>query len=229
MEKKKLFKILKYIAIIITLLIIILSILVLIKYYVGTPEKVYKSSMYPTLQEGEWVWVNKWFKTTNDIPKRGDLITFPAPNRTELTEYNINVDNPVAFYIDMDPIFKRNSNINFWDEIFKRDEVTYLKRVIALPGEHVEIKEGKVYIDGEILQEEYLQDGIQTNVERKEINKDNIISGYDNFVVPENCIFAMGDNRESSIDCRNFGCIPIEKITGKVTNRIFPLSKFGNI
>ena len=82
-------------------------------------------------------------------------------------------------------------------EIGKR---SYIKRVIALPGEHVEIKDGGVYINGEKLQEDYLQDGIVTDVTGV---------GFSDFTVPENCVFAMGDNRNHSTDCRSFGCIPV--------------------
>ena len=53
--------------------------------------------------------------------------------------------------------------------------------------------------------------------------------GFKDFIVPENCVFAIGDNREGSIDCRNFGCIPMEKIEGKVWIRITPFNKFGKV
>ena len=52
---------------------------------------------------------------------------------------------------------------------------------------------------------------------------------YSDFVVPENCVFAMGDNRTQSTDCRVFGCIPLEKIEGKVWIRFWPLNKFGHV
>ena len=96
---------------------------------------------------------------------------------------------------------------------------SYIKRVIALPGEHVEIKNGKVYINGQELEEDYLQPGIVTDV----------TVGFYDFVVPENYVFAMGDNRNHSTDCRAFGCIPLEKIESKVWIRIWPLNVFGKI
>ena len=69
------------------------------------------------------------------------------------------------------------------------------------------------------IKENYLQDGVQTELKHE--------IGFDDFIVPENCIFAMGDNRAGSIDCRDFGCIPLEKIEGTVWIRIFPFNKFG--
>ena len=97
---------------------------------------------------------------------------------------------------------------------------SYIKRVIALPGEHVEIKGGNVYINEQKLDESYLPSGLVTDV---------VGPGFDDFVVPENCVFAMGDNRSHSTDCRAFGCIPLEKIESKVWIRIWPLNLFGKV
>ena len=52
---------------------------------------------------------------------------------------------------------------------------------------------------------------------------------FTDFTVPENCVFAMGDNRTGSTDCRAFGCIHLKKIEGKVLFRFWPLSKFGGV
>ena len=97
---------------------------------------------------------------------------------------------------------------------------SYIKRVIALPGEHVEIKDEEVYINGEKLEEPYLQDGVVTDV---------VGAGFTDFTVPENCVFAMGDNRNHSTDCRVFGCIPLEKIESTVAIRIWPLNQWGKV
>ena len=52
---------------------------------------------------------------------------------------------------------------------------------------------------------------------------------FSDLVVPENCVFAMGDNRDHSTDCRSFGCIPLEKIGGTVWIRFWPLNLFGKV
>ena len=108
--------------------------------------------------------------------------------------------------------------------ICKRLFRTWKKKLykIALPGEHVEIKNGKVYINGIQLEEKYLQNGIVTDLLGYEY-------GFDDFVVPENCVFAMGDNRNHSTDCRAFGCIPQEEIESVVSIRIWPLEKWGEV
>ena len=100
-------------------------------------------------------------------------------------------------------------------EIGKR---SYIKRVIALPGEHVQIKDDKVYINGEALDEPYLQPGIVTDL---------LGNGFYDFTVPENTVFAMGDNRTHSTDCRAFGCIPLEKIEKYCINTYLAIKCMG--
>ena len=149
------------------------------------------------------------------MPKRGEIITFEEPAKISYTSSEIDLSNPVAKYEKKTGL---KWFVNNFLEIGKR---SYIKRVIALPGEHVVIKDGKVYINNEELQEDYLQENVKTEI-RREI-------GFNDFDVPENCVFAMGDNRDGSIDCRDFGCIPIEKIESKVWIRITPFDKFGKI
>ena len=199
-------------------IIIAIVLAVIFRYFIGTPTIVKMKSMYPTLEEGDRLWINRWARTVKSIPEREDIITFEEPSKLSYTESEIDVNNPIAKYNKKSGL---NWFINNFLEIGKR---SYIKRVIALPGEHVEIKEGKVYINGQELDEDYLIDGVSTTV-----TKNNLEYGYDNFVVPENYIFAMGDNRNNSKDCRNFGCIPLEKVEGIVSARIWPFNKLGKI
>ena len=104
--------------------------------------------------------------------------------------------------------------------VLEVNKTSYIKRVIGLPGDHIEIKDGKVFLNGEELNEPYIQSGVVT---------DNGHGNCTNIIVPENCVFAMGDNRAQSSDCRRFGCIPLDKIERKVWIRIWPLNLFGKI
>ena len=195
-------------------IIIALVLAMLFRYFIGTPTIVKQVSMYPTLVQDERLWLNRWSRTTKTLPERGDIITFEEPAKITYTDSEIDESNPVAQYNDRTGF---DWFIHNFLEIGKR---SYIKRVIALPGEHVEIKDGNVYIDGEELDEPYLQDGIVTDI---------IGTGFDDFIVPENCVFAMGDNRNHSTDCRAFGCIPLEKIESTVAIRIWPLNKWGHV
>lgn len=87
----------------------------------------------------------------------------------------------------------------------------YIKRVIGLPGERVEVRDGKVYINGTPIDEPYI--------------KDAPISPYNASVVPPNHLFVMGDNRNGSRDSRSFGMLPIDLIVGKAMLVYFPFDK----
>lgn len=195
---------------------IALILALIIRYYIGTPTIVKLSSMYPTLQSNQRLILNRWGRTIKKLPERGDIITFQAPSDKMLTENEYDNNNPVAKYED-DPSNWFNKFVFYVLEINKE---SYIKRVIGLPGEHVQIMNGKVYINGTELKESYLQDSVTTQNPKGLLN---------DFVVPEGYIFAMGDNRVASTDCREFGCIPLEKIEGTVWIRFWPFNLFGSI
>ena len=213
MNKTKVKNILEWVACIVIAVVLAL----LFRYYVGTPTVVEGKSMYPTLVPGERLLLNRLARTTKQMPNRYDIITVEAPSKTRYTSSEIDLSNPIAKYEDEpDDLFSK-----FVYYVLETNKESYIKRVIGLPGEHVEIKYGKVYINGKELEEPYLAEHVVTQI------RDN--TGFYDFIVPENCVFAMGDNREDSMDCRDFGCIPIEKIESKVWIRFFPFNKFGGI
>lgn len=212
-NKMKIQNIIEWIICIIIAVILALA----IRYYIITPTVVKKSSMYPTLMENQRLLLSRIIRTTKEIPNRGDIITFEKPSKISYTADEIDKENPIAKYEYIPSNFIKK----FSYYILEIGKESYIKRVIALPGEHVVIKDGKVFINNKELDEKYLQEDVKT-----EINQ-NI--GFDDFIVPQNCIFAMGDNRSGSMDCRDFGCIPLEKIEGTVWIRIFPFNKFGRI
>lgn len=195
-------------------IIIALVLAILFRYFIGTPTIVKQVSMYPTLVQDQRLWLNRWGRTVGKLPERGKIITFEEPAKVTYSNSEIDQNNPVAKYDERTGF---SWFVNNFLEIGKR---SYIKRVIALPGEHVQIKEGKVYINEKELDEPYLQEGVVTDL---------LGQGFDDFVVPENCVFAMGDNRNHSTDCRAFGCIPLEKIESTVSCRIWPLDKWGKV
>lgn len=96
-----------------------------------------------------------------------------------------------------------------------------IKRCMALDNQWVNITEdGDVYVDGEIVEEPY--------IEKKSHGQCDISMPYQ---VPENTIFVLGDNRETSVDSRmsTLGCIDKEEVVGKIVFRVWPLNKFGAI
>lgn len=112
-------------------------------------------------------------------------------------------DRDLFFYVEKDNI-NRGDVIVFYPPYNKtedEDEV-FIKRVIGLPGEHLVIKDSKVYINDTLLTENYLEE------EQFEADID--------ITIPSGEIFAMGDNRNDSKDSRDFGTIKINNVLGTV-------------
>ncbi len=97
----------------------------------------------------------------------------------------------------------------------------YIKRVIAIGGDTVSIIDGKVYLNGNLLKEDYIEEDAYTHV-----------YGQNYWEVPEGHVFVLGDNRRdgASKDSRYFGCVPLESIKGIVNFRYFPFNhRFGRL
>jgi signal peptidase I len=90
-----------------------------------------------------------------------------------------------------------------------------IKRVIGLPGETVEIRQGRVYINGQELDEPYLERSTGGN--------------WGPIIIPPLQVFVLGDNRSFSNDSRAFGVVPIENIVGRAWVSYWPLDKVGEI
>ena len=113
----------------------------------------------------------------------------------------------------LDEISYRFSDIERFDIVVVKEEDEYLiKRVIGLPGETVEYKNDKLYIDGKYVKEDF---------KHKETFDVSTTLGKDEY-------FIMGDNRTNSTDSRVFGPISRDKIMGKTSLTILPISRFGN-
>lgn len=196
-------------------IIIAIVLALLIKFFLGTPTVVKQKSMYPTLHPNDRLIISRWIRTTKKMPERGDIVTFEAPTIEMLDSTNYDASKPVAIYND-EP---KNIFGKFSKYVLEINKVSYIKRVIALPGDYVELKDEKVYINGEELHEDYLDANVKTQP----------MGMLTSFTVPEGYVFCMGDNRPESKDCRSFGCIPQNKIESKVKLRFWPLNKFGGV
>ena len=191
-------------------IVIAVTLALLIRYFIGTPTIVRQTSMFPTLKEGQRLILNRTAKTFHKIPERGEIITFEAPSKKQ------GVLGLKAIY-NREPqgLFEK-----FGYYVLEVGKDSYIKRTIGLPGEKVSIKDGKVYINDEELEEAYLQPNVITEARNPYLTE---------FTVPDGYIFAMGDNRANSTDCREFGCIPIEKVESIVWIRFWPLNLFGKV
>lgn len=161
--------------------------------------------MEPTFVDGERVFIYKLGYYFSE-PKRGDIVI--------LSKFHSEKGLIINTITEAKDMVKNISNM-----IRGEKEVKYIiKRVIGIPGDTIDIKDGHVYVNGNRLDEAYVRG--QT-FERLDLSYP--------ITIPENKYFVLGDNRERSLDSRDLGLISYDQIKGKVTFRLIPLNKFGKI
>jgi len=95
-----------------------------------------------------------------------------------------------------------------------------IKRVIAVPGDVIELREnGDVLINGEVIEEPYIKEKLRTIGTANEYPLE----------IPEDYVFVMGDNRNNSQDSRNLGLVAFDDIVGRASLRVLPFSRFGTL
>jgi signal peptidase I len=97
----------------------------------------------------------------------------------------------------------------------------FIKRVIGLPGDRIEVKSGKVYINGKVLNENYLDEAPHYNWSSTALTPDG--------KVPEGHYLVLGDNRNNSYDSHYWGFVPKDKIVGRAVVRFWPINRAGGI
>jgi signal peptidase I len=108
---------------------------------------------------------------------------------------------------------ERGDVVVFW---YPEDpELSFIKRVVALPGETVEIRSGEVLINGRVIEEPYV---LGSNEDHRDYAAHEVRSGH---------FFVLGDNRKGSNDSRSWGQVPKRYIYGKAFLRIWPLREVG--
>lgn len=114
---------------------------------------------------------------------------------------------------------KRGDIVVFWppDELFEEGERrdAFIKRVIGLPGDTIEVADGVVYINDEPLDEDY--------------TKEPPTYSWGPETVPEDAYLVLGDNRNSSYDSHSWGFVPAENIIGKAVVRFWPPGRLGGL
>jgi signal peptidase I len=179
-----------------------LLIAVLIKTFLFQAFWIPSSSMEDTLQIYDRVLVSKLSYEFSDIA-RGDIIVF---------------DDPRAGFEQPDEDALERAIRNLKESIgLTTPQSEFIKRVVGVPGDVVEGKDGAVYVNGVRLHEPYLHE------------PDMPIRPFGPVEVLEGSLFVMGDNRRASQDSRFFGPIPIDDVVGKAFVIIWPLSRAGGM
>ena len=118
----------------------------------------------------------------------------------------------------LNKITLRVNEINRFDIVVaKLNKEHIIKRVIGLPGEHIEFKDNKLFVNNEYV-EDFDLNTYTDDFKLEDINE---------YEIPENQYFLLGDNRENSTDSRIFGLIEKKDILGKANLVLFPFKNFG--
>lgn len=158
-----------------------------IRTFVAEARYIPTKSMVPTLQVNDRLIVDKVSYHFKN-PQRGDIVVFTPPDEAPV----VCGGQPPSTSKD-----------------------AYIKRVVALPGETFEVRQGRVYINGQALDEDYL-----------EAPSNDL---YGPRIVPENSYVVLGDNRNNSCDSRYWGFVPKENIIGRAVVRFWPVNRLGEI
>jgi signal peptidase I len=132
-----------------------------------------------------------------------------------LQDGNLLVINKISYQFDE---LKRFDVIVF----HANKQEDYVKRVIGLPGDRISYQYGKLYVNGHLIEEPFLE-AFQSSFKGNQLTNDftlQDITGEE--TVPKGQLFVIGDNRLGSYDSRHFGFINIEQVVGKVNLRYYP-------
>lgn len=162
------------------------------------PTRVDGLSMYPTLDNNDYLIINRVTRYTG--VERGDIVVFDSS--MEINSLNKEKS-----------IFKKIVDFALQDDSNTKDLV---KRVIAVGGDHLQVSNNEVRVNGKLLKEDYVSQGNRTE-------------GNIDTVIPKEHVFCMGDNRMRSLDSRysEVGYVPENKIIGTVLVRLLPISSMG--
>jgi signal peptidase I len=179
------------------LFIVALAVAIVLKTFVVQAFFIPSSSMEPTLEPGDRVLVQKVVYG----PDRGDIIVFSDPQGRPGPDRGV-----VGGFVHW-----LSSTLG----IERPEHEDFIKRVIGLPGETVELRDGRLFVDGVRIREPYLRGAVDTR-------------DFGPVKVPEGGLFVLGDNRLNSNDSRfGLGFVPVDKVVGRAFAIVWPPSRVG--
>ena len=154
-------------------------------------------SMEPGLHDGQYLLVNKAVYFKLDLGTLSRYLPFIDDDGSKFLFHGPQRGDVIVFRYPRDP---------------SRD---FIKRVIAVPGDTISIHDGQVFVNGKLIQENYLDETTRGNLE--------------DTVVPQGSYFVLGDNRSNSSDSRSWGFVPEENIIGKAMFSYWPMEDVGGV
>jgi signal peptidase I len=170
---------------------------VVLRATVAEAFRIPSGSMEPQLDIGDRVVVSRTAYRLHD-PRRGDVVVFDCPPAAGCAPAPHEALPVRALHVVMEAVLLREPQPE-----------EYIKRVIGLPGESVQGKDGSVFVDGKRLVEPYLPAG-------------TITSDFGPEVVQPGHLWLMGDNRGNSSDSRVFGQVDQDTVVGRALFRVWP-------
>jgi signal peptidase I len=172
----------------------------LLKTFVAQAFYIPSESMLPQLQVDDRVVVSKLSYRLHD-PRRGDIVVFDCPAASCVEQRRRDSGG--------NPVSRALRKVAEGVGVVQPSTEEFIKRVVALPGETVEGRDGKVFVDGRRLVEPYLGDA-------------GVTADFPPTPIPAGHLFVMGDNRSNSSDSRVFGPIPDSSVVGRTIVRVWP-------
>ena len=183
------------------LILVALVVAVIIKTFLIQAFYIPSASMVPTLEINDRVLVNKLAYTFGE-PARGDVIVFDSPFAG---------DQPEESFLD-----KVTRNVTEALGIRTAGAADLIKRIVAVSGDTVQIREGVLEVNGVKVAEPYVADGSSM--------PDTALT-----VVPVGHVWVLGDNRDKSQDSRRFGAVPVDEVVGRAFVRVWPFERWGGL
>lgn len=201
----------------------------LIRSFLFEPFRIPSGSMYPTLKVGDYLFVSKYtygysrFSFPGGFPLFDGRIWYSEPQRGDVVVFR----------------FPKNTSID------------YIKRIIGLPGDKIQVKQGRLYVNNKLVErtekdryvideyvklpeyyhmyEETLPNGVKHNILEISDNE-RMVDNTEEFIVPQDSFFVMGDNRDRSDDSRiSVGFVAKENLVGKARFLFFSHNDKGSI
>jgi signal peptidase I len=189
------------------IVVVALGLALTIQAFIVKPFRIPSGSMLPTLDVGERVLVDRVSYRFSE-PSRGDIIVFKPPKGADQGGICGNPREPDDGHPCSTPTSQR-SNQNF------------IKRVVAVPGDRLFLKDGRVYIDGKRQDEPFVDPEFDPNCDKCNLPRA--------ITIPPDHFFMMGDNRDESEDSRYWGPVPKKWIIGNAFATYWPPKKIGTL
>jgi signal peptidase I len=166
------------------------------------PFRIPSESMVPTLEIGQRVLVDRVSPRFSDY-ERGDVVVFKPPEGADTGACAVSHPPQQGC--------PRSSD--------SKSDTNFIKRIVAVGGDRIAVKRGRVYIDGKLQKESFIAPNANCD----------ICNLPEELTVPKDQFYMMGDNRGASLDSRKWGPVPTDNIIGKAFATYWPPNRWGGL